>query len=216
MDSTTTVRVVLGVIALAILFILIKRRSHKVRYLSREGATRAFPKNIYLIDNKKPMKLFEKLMPLFLAGETAGQKQVYCVFNKTEESFLGLSVTSANTSLTRLRGLLGKLNLKSGEGIWVVPSQGVHTIGVLFPVDVVYLDAENRVLDLVEHMRPFSIARLRLHCASVLELPPHTIYRSHTGVGNELLICLPEEMQIYLKNHAGAPKEFAVKDGSRQ
>jgi uncharacterized membrane protein (UPF0127 family) len=162
------------------------------------------------------MNLRKTFKSLTLAGRTAGQTQVYCVFNKTEESFLGLNVASANTSLLRLRGLLGKLKLKSGEGMWVVPSQGVHTIGVLFPVDVVYLDADNRVVDLVEHLRPFSIARLRLQCASVLELPPHTIYRSHTGVGNELLICLPEEMQTYLKNRTAMPKAFAAKDGSGQ
>ena len=162
------------------------------------------------------MNLLKTFKSLTLAGRTAGQQQVYCVFNKTEESFLGLNVASANTSLMRLRGLLGTLKLKSGEGMWVVPSQGVHTIGLLFPVDVIYLDAENRVLDLVEHLRPFSIARLRLHCASVLELPPHTIYRSHTGVGDELLICQPEEMQTYLKNNAGLPKEFAAKGDPSQ
>src|SRR3954447_795177 len=75
--------------------------------------------------------------------------QRYCVFNKTRESFLSLNVTAADTHLARLRGLLGRLRLKSDEGIWVVPSLGIHTLGVLFSVDLIYLDADHRVDHLV-------------------------------------------------------------------
>lgn len=84
--------------------------------------------------------------------------------------------------------------------MWLAPSQGVHTIGVLFPVDVVYLDAEDRVIHLVEHLGPFRIGPLRLKSATVLELPPHTIYRSQTHVGDQLVICRAEEMENYLRN----------------
>jgi hypothetical protein len=124
----------------------------------------------------------------------------FCVFNKTEESFLGLNVIRADTSFARLRGLLGRSALKSGDGLWLAPSQGVHTIGVLFPVDVVYLDADDRVIQLVEHLGPFRIGPLRLKSATVLELPPHTIYGSKTCVGHQLMICRAEEMQAYLRN----------------
>ena len=124
----------------------------------------------------------------------------FCVFNKTEESFLGLNIVRADTSLARLRGLLGRDALKSGDGMWLSPSQGVHTIGVLFPVDVVYLDSDNRVIQLVEHLGPFRIGPLRLKSATVLELPSHTIYRSQTHVGDQLVICPVEEMEIYLRN----------------
>jgi hypothetical protein len=37
-----------------------------------------------------------------------------------------------------------------------------------------------------------------MQCASVLELPTRTIYGSHTQIGDELLICSPEEMEKYL------------------
>ena len=58
--------------------------------------------------------------------------------------FVGVSV--ADTHFARLRGLLGRRRLRSDEGLWVVPCQGVHTIGVLFPIDVVYLDEALRVI----------------------------------------------------------------------
>lgn len=123
----------------------------------------------------------------------------YCVFNKTRESFLSLSVAAADTHLTRLKGLLGRLRLKSDEGIWVVPSQGVHTIGVRFAIDLIYLDPNHRIVHVMESFGTFRIGPLRMECSSVLELPTRTIYSSNTQVGDELLICQPHEMQQYLE-----------------
>jgi hypothetical protein len=139
-------------------------------------------------------------------------KPTYCVFNKTTEAFLGLSISCADTPFARLRGLLGTFRLNSDEGLWVVPSRGIHTIGLLFPIDVIYMDSDYRVIELAEHVAPFSIAPVRWKSWSVLQLPPHTIYASHTKVGDELLICRPQEMEMYLKNanpeaqHQGAAK----------
>jgi len=124
--------------------------------------------------------------------------RAYCVFNQTGESFLGTDVRLADTPRTRWRGLLGQFRLKSGGGLWVVPSRGIHTIGLLAPIDLIYLDAQNRVIHLVEHLTPFRIAPIRSKSSSVLELPPHTIYSSQTQVGDQLLICPPEDMEAYL------------------
>jgi uncharacterized protein len=123
----------------------------------------------------------------------------YCVFNKTRESFLSLGVVAADTHLSRLKGLLGRLRLKPDEGIWVLPSQGVHTIGVLFAIDLIYLDPNHRVIHTVESLGTFRIGPIRMHCSSVLQLPTRTIYSSNTEVGDELLICEPQEMQHYLE-----------------
>lgn len=112
----------------------------------------------------------------------------YCIYNQTRDSFLALSVTCASTTGARLRGLLGKLRLRPDEGVWLVPSRGIHTVGMLFPIDVIYLDELKRVIHVVEYMRPFRFSRISLSGASVLELPAHTIYASHTKVGDQLAI----------------------------
>lgn len=125
-------------------------------------------------------------------------KKIYCVFNKTRESFLSLNVAVADTHLSRLRGLLGKFRLKADEGVWVVPSRGVHTIGVLFAIDLIYLDADYRVIHVVESFGSFGIAPLRIKSESVLELPTRTISSSQTQVGDQLLICTPAEVERYL------------------
>ena len=120
--------------------------------------------------------------------------RTYCVYNQTRECFLSLSVTPADTTFARLKGLIGRLKLKVDEGLWIVPSCGVHTVGVLFPLDLVYLDENHRVIHLIEHFPRFRIAPLRTQASSVLELPTHTIYSSQTQPGDQLLICPVEEI----------------------
>jgi uncharacterized protein len=127
------------------------------------------------------------------------EAQTYCVFNQTRESFLTFGVSKADNHFTRLKGLLGRLRLRSDEGLWVIPSRGIHTIGLLFPIDLIYLDAEQKVVDVVEHLGTFRIGPFRIESASVLELPTRTIYSSQTQIGDQLLICSAEAMEVYLK-----------------
>jgi hypothetical protein len=134
-------------------------------------------------------------------GWSKKSRKTQCVFNQTRESFLSLCVTAADSHFARLRGLVGRLRLKADEGIWVVPSQGVHTIGVLFAVDLIYLDAGNRVIYLAESFGTFRIGPVKTNCASVLELPARTIYLSQTQLGDQLLICSQEEMEEYLRGN---------------
>src|SRR5579864_8583771 len=131
-----------------------------------------------------------------ISSERAVAQTLY-VFNLTRQSFVSLGVSPAETHITRLRGLLGRMRLRSDEGLWVVPCQGIHTIGLLFPIDVIYLDESRRVIHLIEHLGPFRIAAIKRQSSSVLELPTRTIYSSNTQVGDQLLICSPEEMESH-------------------
>jgi uncharacterized membrane protein (UPF0127 family) len=123
--------------------------------------------------------------------------QKYYVFNQRRQTFLHLGVAVANTSWRRLRGLLGRWSLRNDEGLWVIPSKSIHTVGLFFPIDVVYLDESCRVVHVIEHMKPFRISPIRIKCDSVLELPTRCIYNSNTQVGDELKIMTPEQMQTY-------------------
>jgi uncharacterized membrane protein (UPF0127 family) len=136
-------------------------------------------------------------------------KRTLCVFNRNRESFLGLRVTPADTLMRRLRGLLGKIGLKPDDGVWLVPCRGTHTIGMLFAIDLIYLDAANRVIHLVEHLGPFRISPIRIGCASILELKSRSIYSSNTQIGDKLLICTPEEIRSILheESNTGASME---------
>lgn len=112
------------------------------------------------------------------------------VYNKTREAFVATEAVVADSYVGRLVGLLGKTKrwARFGAGLWIVPSRGVHTIGMLFPIDLVFLNREKEVVHVEEHVRPFRISRVSLKASSVLELPPHTIYRTGTRVGDRLEI----------------------------
>jgi uncharacterized membrane protein (UPF0127 family) len=131
------------------------------------------------------------------AMELQEMSENLCVFNQTRESFLSLSVARADTHFSRLKGLLGKLGLKSDEGLWTVPSHGIHTIFMLFPIDVLYLDADNRVVHLIENLGTFRISPIRRDSNSVLQLRTRTIFSSGTQVGDLLVICAPDEIEKY-------------------
>jgi uncharacterized membrane protein (UPF0127 family) len=127
------------------------------------------------------------------------KRRTYCVYNRTRECFLSLDVKAADTIFSRLRGFIGRLKLRADEGLWVVPSRGIHTLGLLFPLDLIYLDENNRVIHMVEYFPSFRIGPLKTRAESVLELPTHTIYSSHTQPGDELVICVAEEMEERLR-----------------
>ena len=112
------------------------------------------------------------------------------VYNKTRETFVATEAGVADSYLRRLVGLLGKTKrwARQGCGLWIVPSRGVHTIGMMFPIDLIFLGKEKEVVHVEEHVRPFRISKVSLKADSVLELPAHTIYRSGTQVGDRLEI----------------------------
>lgn len=110
------------------------------------------------------------------------------VYNKTRETFVASEAKVADGYFSRLVGLLGKTRrwARPGRGLWILQSHGVHTIGMLFSIDLMFLDRDNLVVHLEEHVRPFRISRVSLKSSSVLELPTHTIFRTGTQVGDQL------------------------------
>ena len=109
------------------------------------------------------------------------------IHNSTKDTSLGNQVSTADTGVTRLFGLLGKRKLEAGTGLLIVPSSGVHTFGMLFPIDIIALDRGMRVRGVWERVGAFRLAGLSWKTHSVLELPAGTIRESRTEVGDQLV-----------------------------
>lgn len=118
----------------------------------------------------------------------AGSSGQVFVYNKTKETFLAFRVDIADSFTSRMVGLLGKRSLKPDSGVWIVPANSIHTVGMLFSFDVVMIDKNYRVVSVKELVRPFRIILPKLRAESVIELPAYTIFRSRTEVGDELII----------------------------
>jgi hypothetical protein len=110
------------------------------------------------------------------------------VYNKTKETFLAFRVKVADSIFGRLVGLLGRKSLRPDSGVWIVPANAIHTVGMMFTFDLLMIDKNFRVVGLRELVRPFRVVWPNLKAESVIELPAHTIFKSRTEVGDELVI----------------------------
>jgi len=110
------------------------------------------------------------------------------VFNSTKKTQLAARVRIADSLLGRLVGLLGKQSLDQDSGLLIFPSNSIHTLGMRFPIDVVFLDQDWRVEDLCESVPPFRLIWPRWKARSVLEVPIYSIRNSRTEVGDQLVL----------------------------
>jgi len=117
-----------------------------------------------------------------------GKSREVFVYNKTKETFLAFRVKIADSIFSRLVGLLGKRSLQPDSGVWIVPANSVHTLGMMFSFDLVLIDKNFRVVGMRELLKPFRITRPNFRAESVLELPAHAIFKSRTEVGDQLVI----------------------------
>lgn len=107
------------------------------------------------------------------------------VVNQTRQTEIGDRIAVADHGPLRRKGLLGRTGLEAGEGIWIVPCESVHTFGMKFPIDLVYLDRRRRVLKIRADVGAWRLsACLRAH--SILELPTGVIAASETQPGDVL------------------------------
>jgi uncharacterized membrane protein (UPF0127 family) len=76
----------------------------------------------------------------------------------------------AASPVSRLRGLLGRSELRSGEGLLLRPASAIHTFFMRFPIDAVFLDRDWRIVGIADDVRPWRTAGRR-GAKAVLELP---------------------------------------------
>ena len=107
------------------------------------------------------------------------------VLNQTRGKELADRADIADTSAKRRTGLLKHTGLAPGEGLWIVPCEGVHTFRMKFPIDVVFLDKKRAILKTRPDMVRGRIA-LCLRAHSVLELPAGTLSATGTVAGDQL------------------------------
>jgi uncharacterized protein len=110
------------------------------------------------------------------------------LINTTRATVVGTRITTADTSLTRLIGLLGRRRLDAGCGLLIKPSSGIHTFGMLFAIDVIALNRDFEVLRLWHRLVPFRVTSIDLKTHSMLELPAGQIRNCHMEVGDQLAI----------------------------
>lgn len=100
-----------------------------------------------------------------MSSELAGR-----LGNLPRASILGFDVPAASTRASRLLGLALLSREAAGPGLLIPRCRSVHTFGMRFALDVLFLDEEGRVLELRRGVRPGRVLRCR-SARQVLELP---------------------------------------------
>jgi uncharacterized protein len=116
------------------------------------------------------------------------------VLNRTRGAQVVTRLEVADTFWSRFRGLMGRnvSSFRSGDGLWIIPCSGVHTCFMNFPIDVLYLDGNRRVVHIEERLKPWRVGRMNLRTHSVLELPANTARETGTTIGDQIEIVADE------------------------
>jgi uncharacterized membrane protein (UPF0127 family)/CheY-like chemotaxis protein len=108
------------------------------------------------------------------------------IVNVTREQCLCVGEL-ADRPLLRMRGLIGRRGLPAGEGLLLRPAPSIHTAFMRFPIDVLFLDRDLRVLDVVECLQPWRLASRR-RARAVLELAAGEAARRGVQIGDRLTL----------------------------
>jgi len=108
------------------------------------------------------------------------------VLRREDGSIVCERCVQADTALTRMKGLLGRRDLPTGEGILLKPASSVHMAFMRFPIDAVFLDRDLRVVKIAADLKPWRAAGSR-GAKAVLEIPAGEAERRGLTVGDRLI-----------------------------
>jgi hypothetical protein len=148
-------------------------------------------------------------------GEDCAEPGSRCAYNRTRGYILGVEIECGDFSYASLAARLPALSPKSGAGLWMIPFKGIPATKVPVPLDLIYLDADRRVIEAVEFYPTFRVSPSSPPAASVLALPVHSVFASHTQAGDQVAFGRVEEIehelaQLFGSNAAASTVREAV------
>ncbi len=111
-----------------------------------------------------------------------------CIANTTRNTTLAQKAELANNPLQRLVGLIGKSTLSADAGLVIMPCSGIHTIGMRFAIDALYIDYDNRVLRTVSKLAPWKVAPVDSRASYIIELAAGVIEQTGTQIGDKVAV----------------------------
>ena len=112
-------------------------------------------------------------------------RKLLAAINVTRDVRLTECGRVADGFFTRLVGLLRNKSLEHGDGLWIVPCNSIHSIGMKFVFDAVFFDKDLKVVHLMQEMKPWRISKIVFAAYSVLELPAGLIAQTSTALGDQ-------------------------------
>lgn len=113
--------------------------------------------------------------------------EVYMMRNSTKGTVVADYVRRADTFWSRLKGLLGTRLLPIGQGLIIQPCSSVHTFGMAYPIDVLFVDGDHHIVKIVDNMLPSKMS-MASGSKYVVELPAGTAHKALCSIGDRLEI----------------------------
>ena len=169
-----------------------------------------------LTDNAAGLKfdLDAMVSKSFMPREKFVEAPTVCAYNQTRECFLGLDIATGDPSPVALTEIMKSLPLRSGQGFWIMPFRGQIIPELPVALDLIFLDAECRVIKAAESLPTFRSDYSKTKAASVLALPVHSIYSSQTQVGDQLIVACAEEMERRLEKIAAGDNQVSIQSAA--
>jgi len=101
-------------------------------------------------------------------------------------TLLASAVVIAGDSEARRQGLLGRDALPPGSGLVIAPSQGVHTFGMRFPLDIIGVTRDGTVVKCRSNVPPRRVV-MAWSAFAIVELGAGELARAGLSVGDRLV-----------------------------
>jgi hypothetical protein len=108
------------------------------------------------------------------------------LINQTKNVVLAQDVFMAQSFFERLKGLLGRKFLNPGQAIILDPCNSVHTFFMCFPIDVLFVDKDYKVLKILSGFSPNKISAVYWGSSKVIELPAGRVNQTNTQAQDQL------------------------------
>jgi len=95
-------------------------------------------------------------------------------------------IERAENLISKLLGLMGRRDFGKSAGLLLRNTNSIHTFFVFFPIDLVFLDKNFKVIKTVENLRPFWFSPIIWKASNVLELPVGTVKSKNINVDDQI------------------------------
>jgi len=106
--------------------------------------------------------------------------------NLTQNTVIASHVNIAQTPPQRMKGLLGRSDFPQGEALVITHCQSIHMFFMTFAIDVIFCDANNKVVGLCHEIKPFHLSPIFFKASYAIELPAGTITTSNTKIDDQI------------------------------
>jgi len=110
------------------------------------------------------------------------------LIRRDDDAVIAEQVETARRLVRRIVGLIGRREFPPGCALVIPRCRQVHTFFMRFPIDVVFLDEDNRVLRAESDVKPYGITGRCRGGFAVVELPAGTVARFGICPGDEMMM----------------------------